>query len=109
MWDWVPLEDPDFILSVMQCNQYGSWSDSGYCNPAYDKLYEQQSATVNPQQRKQVVYQMQQMLYDQRPYIVINYQDILDAWSKDWTGFLESNQSMFNPLSKQSLTSVHQV
>jgi peptide/nickel transport system substrate-binding protein len=109
MWDWVPLEDPDFILSVMQCNQYGSWSDSGYCNPAYDKLYEQQSATVNPQQRRQVVYQMQQMLYDQRPYIVINYQDILDAWSKDWTGFQESNQSIFNPLSKQSLTSVHQV
>jgi peptide/nickel transport system substrate-binding protein len=109
MWDWVPLEDPDFILSVMQCSQYGSWSDSGYCNSAYDKLYEQQSAAVNPQRRRQIVYQMQQMLYDQRPYIVLNYQDIVDAWTKSWTGFLESNQSLFNPLSKQSLTLVHEV
>ena len=23
MWDWVPMQDPDFILSVLQCDQYG--------------------------------------------------------------------------------------
>jgi len=109
MWDWVPLEDPDFILSVMQCNQYGAWSDSGYCDPAYDRMYMQQAAAVNPAERLRLVYAMQRKLYDDRPYIVINYQDIIDAWSRQWTGFVESNQSLFNPLSKQSLTRVHRV
>jgi peptide/nickel transport system substrate-binding protein len=109
MWDWVPLEDPDFILSVMQCNQYGAWSDSGYCNPAYDQLYLQQSTATNPKDRQQIVYQMQKKIYDDRPYIVINYQDIIDAWTKSWDGFVESNQGLFNPLSKESMVSVHQV
>ena len=109
MWDWVPLEDPDFILSVMQCNQYGAWSDSGYCDKTYDQMYMQQAAAVNPAERQRIVYAMQRKLYDDRPYIVINYQDIIDAWSKRWTGFVESNQSLFSPLSKESLTQVHQV
>ena len=25
MWDWVPEIDPDFILSVLTCEQYGGW------------------------------------------------------------------------------------
>ena len=32
MWDWTALIDPDFMLSVVTCAQYGGWSDSGYCN-----------------------------------------------------------------------------
>ena len=109
MWDWVPEEDPDFILSVLTCAQYGNWSDSGYCNPAYDALYGQQSAAVDPKTRLGIVYRMQQMIYNDRPYIVINYQDQMDAWSHSWTGFIETNQGIFNPLSKESMVSVHQV
>jgi peptide/nickel transport system substrate-binding protein len=55
------------------------------------------------------VYEMQKKIYDDRPYIVINYQDIIDAWTKSWDGFVESNQGLFNPLSKESMVSVHQV
>jgi peptide/nickel transport system substrate-binding protein len=109
MWDWVPLEDPDFILSVMQCNQYGAWSDSGYCDSSYDQMYQQQSIATDPKARLQIVDEMQRKIYDDRPYIVINYQDIIDAWTKSWGGFVESNQSLFNPLSKESMVSVHQV
>lgn len=107
MWYWVPLIDPDFILSVMMCKQYGIWSDSGYCNPAYDKLYDQQSATLNQQDRLQIAYQMQKMVYEDRPYIVLNYNDTIDAWSNQWTGFVESPQGMITQLSKASLQSVH--
>jgi peptide/nickel transport system substrate-binding protein len=108
MWDWVPLEDPDFILSVLQCNQFGAWSDSGYCNADYDQQYLKQSADIEPKDRQATVYQMQKKIFDERPYIVINYQNVLDAWSKSWTGFVESNQGLFNPLSKESMVSVHQ-
>src|SRR5436309_5918782 len=30
LWDWFPLPDPDFILSVLTCQQWGFWSDTGY-------------------------------------------------------------------------------
>ena len=33
---------PDSMLSYMTCDQRGNWSDSWYCDPDYDALYEQQ-------------------------------------------------------------------
>jgi peptide/nickel transport system substrate-binding protein len=108
MWDWIPNIDPDFILSILGCNQYGSWSDTGYCNPAYDKLYQEQGVAVNPQKRLQLVYQMQQMIYSARPYIVLTNDDEVDAWSPHFAGIVESPQSLFNSLSLQSLDSAYQ-
>lgn len=107
MWDWFPAADPDFILSVLTCDQFGSWNDTGYCNPAYDKLYLQQQATTDPQERQRIVFQMQEMAYNARPYIILTYDKRLDAWSQKWTGFVESPQGIFNNFSTQSLTSVH--
>ena len=108
MWDWIPNIDPDFILSILGCNQYGSWSDTGYCNHAYDKLYQQQGVAVNPHKRLQLVYQMQQIIYSARPYIVLTNDDEVDAWSTHFAGIVESPQSLFNSLSLQSLDSAYQ-
>ena len=36
-----------------------------------------------------IVYAMQQMIDKDRPYIVLSYDDQLNAWSNDWTGFVE--------------------
>jgi peptide/nickel transport system substrate-binding protein len=109
MWDWVPLIDPDFILSVLTCDQFGGWSDSGYCNPEYDKLYQQQGVTLDQKARQDIVYQMQQMAFNDRPYIMLNYVDVLEAHNKNWDGFLNSPLSSFNNLSIQTMTEVHQV
>jgi peptide/nickel transport system substrate-binding protein len=108
MWDWFPAADPDFILSVLTCSQYGSWNDSGYCKDAYDALYKQQKSAVDPGQRQQIIFQMQEMAYQDRPYIILTYDQRLDAWSTKWDGFVESTQGIFNNFSTQSLTSVHQ-
>ena len=108
MWDWVPLVDPDFILSAMTCGSYNSWNDSGYCNPAYDKLYKEQARATDSAKRHQIVDKMQQMLYRDKPYIVLEYENIIDAWSKKWDGFVESPQGLYNSLSKGDLLSVHQ-
>ncbi|MGH3036079.1 MAG: ABC transporter substrate-binding protein, partial [Gaiellaceae bacterium] len=45
MWSWVGYLDPDFVLSVTTCGQWGGWSDTGYCNEEYDRLYEEQGVT----------------------------------------------------------------
>jgi peptide/nickel transport system substrate-binding protein len=104
MWDWLPNTDPDYIMSVLLCNQYGSNSDSAYCNKKYDALYDKQGTAVDPQQRLNIIYQMQQMLYNDRPYIVLIYPDVVDAYTTKWTGFYNLpgsgifgvNQSMIN-------------
>jgi peptide/nickel transport system substrate-binding protein len=107
MWYWVPIVDPDFILSVYTCSQWYAWSDSGYCNPAYDRLYKEQAVTTDPQKRLQIVYRMQKMIYESRAEIVLVYNDTIDTWSNKWTGFVESSQGLFTQLSKKSLESVH--
>lgn len=109
MWNWTPPIDPDFILSVMTCDSLGDWSDSAYCNQAYDDLYAEQGQTVDPKMRQGIVDQMQQIVYDDRPYIVIVYNDTINAWSTGWTDFVQSPQGLFSALSKTSLIAVHQV
>jgi peptide/nickel transport system substrate-binding protein len=109
MWDWVPLIDPDFMLSVVTCDQYGGWSDTGYCNSAYDSMYAKQGTTLDQNERRLIVYQMQAKLARDRPYIFLNYESWLSAHSKGWDGFVSSPQGPFNSLSKESLTKVHRV
>ena len=109
MWDWVPLIDPDFMLSVVTCDQYNGWSDSGYCNKAYDAMYAKQGTTLDQKQRRLIVYRMQEKLARDRPYIFLNYESWISAHSKGWDGFVQSPQGPFNSLSKESLTAVHRV
>ena len=109
MWNSTTGIDPDFILSVMTCKQLGNWSDCGYCNPAYDKLYAEQGRTVDQAQRLQIVYEMQKMIYD----------DIRTSSSSTTTRSMRTTptpgpascrpQGLFSSLSKVSLISVHQV
>jgi hypothetical protein len=52
---------------------------------------------------------MQQMVFDDRPYVVLVYNDAINAWSTNWDGFVESSQGLFGALTKASLIAVHQV
>jgi peptide/nickel transport system substrate-binding protein len=87
LWDWIPEPDPDYIISVLTCDQYGNNSDTGYCNPKYDALYKQQGVTIDQAKRLQLVYQAQEMIATDRPYIVMSYPNVVDAYSKQWAGF----------------------
>jgi peptide/nickel transport system substrate-binding protein len=108
MWDWTALIDPDFMLSVVTCGQYGGWSDSGYCNKKYDKWYSQQQVARTVAKRRQIVWKMQAYLYKQRPYLWLANDDSVSATTKNWVGFKNTAQGPFNELNIQSLTQVHQ-
>ncbi|HEX6207753.1 MAG TPA: ABC transporter substrate-binding protein [Actinomycetota bacterium] len=90
-WGWFPDADPDFILSVMTCGQRppdGIWSDSFYCNEEYDRLYEEQQTTLDLDERAEIVKEMQRIVYEDAPYIVLFYDRSLQAYREDrWTGF----------------------
>ncbi len=108
MWDWVLPPDPQTVLAAMTCAQWGNLSDSGYCNPAYDKLYQKQSTLLDRDARQQVVNEMQKIIFDDRPYIVLNYPNVIEAHSPQWDGFVMSPLvGSVNNLSTQTLLAVH--
>jgi peptide/nickel transport system substrate-binding protein len=108
MWDWTALIDPDFMLSVTTCAQWGGWSDSGFCDKRYDKMYSQQQTAATAAQRRKIVWQMQAYLYKHRPYLWLANDDQVSAVSKSWAGFTNTPQGPFNELSISVLTHVHQ-
>ena len=107
MWDWFPAADPDFMLAALTCDSWGDWNDTGYCNPTYDALHAQQRLATDPVARKALVDQMQQIIYDDRPYIILTYDIRVDAWSPEWDGFVVTSQGFFNNWSTQTLEQVH--
>jgi peptide/nickel transport system substrate-binding protein len=109
MWDWGPLPDPDFMLSVLTCGSWNVWNDTGYCNKTYDSLYQQQSAAMNVAKRQQIVYQMQQMAATTRMYLVLDYPDDIEAHSTAWTDLPLVAGESFVSMSKIPFESVHQV
>ena len=85
IWGWGGDPDPDFILSIMLCDQFvvGGWSDSGYCNPDYDQAYLDQQEAADPADRQAIIYNMQKMLFDDLPYVVLYNYDDLYAYRSD--------------------------
>jgi peptide/nickel transport system substrate-binding protein len=88
IWGWGPDPDPDFILSTFTTDQCLSWSDTCYSNPEYDALYEEQLTPETPEERQGIVQEMQQIIYEQVPEVVLWYDNDLQAWNSDrWEGF----------------------
>jgi peptide/nickel transport system substrate-binding protein len=90
IWGWVPSVDPDFQLSTMTCGQrdtgtvsdpVAGWSDSFFCDKNYDQMYAQQAQQIDPAARANTIKQMQALLYQQSPYIVLYYEDDLEAYN----------------------------
>ncbi len=82
-WGWFVEPDPDSMLSYMTCGQRQGSSDSFYCNPAYDKLYQQQHVATVQATRESQIKKMQQILYRDSPYLVTAYSAIGEAVRSD--------------------------
>jgi peptide/nickel transport system substrate-binding protein len=89
-WGWGLDPDPDFAMLIFTCDQRaaGGWNDSGYCDEAFDEMYAQQAITVNHKARRDLIWQMQEKLFNDRPYIVLTYTETVQAYRSDrFTGF----------------------
>jgi peptide/nickel transport system substrate-binding protein len=91
VYNWTGDVDPDFILSLFTKAQIGDWSDCAWWTPEYDKLYTQQSETIDPAARQQLIDRMQQIAYEQSPYSVLAYPKGLEAMNtSEWEGWVQS-------------------
>ena len=82
-WGWYVEPDPDSMLSYMTCAQRQHSSDSFYCNPQYDKLYNEQHTNTNQASRVAEIKKMQEILYRDSPYLVTAYSAIGEAVRSD--------------------------
>jgi peptide/nickel transport system substrate-binding protein len=91
LWYWYSDPDPNFILSVLTTSQIGAWSDTQWSDPEYDRLYALQQTTLDPEARKQLIWKMQQIVYDQSPYITLTYPEWLESYNDGrWTGWVKT-------------------
>jgi len=52
------------------------------------------------------VYQMQQMIFNARPYIVLQYLDALEGWSSKWCHVTVSPDGWMTQLSSDAQTGI---
>jgi peptide/nickel transport system substrate-binding protein len=87
-WSWGP--DPNDPLGVMRTDQIPSGSsETGYANPAYDALYDQQAVELDREKRREIVFQMQEIVFNDVVYIIPYYQQTVQAYRTDrFTGWI---------------------
>jgi len=89
-WGWGLDPDPDFSMLIFTCDQReeGGWSDSGYCDEEFEEMYVEQGITVDHEARRQLIWNMQEQLFEDRPYIMLTYAKNIQAYRSDrFTGF----------------------
>ena len=114
-WDWYSGPDPAGILGVLTCDQrdpnantYRN-SDSYFCNKQYDKLYQEQFTATDATKRADIVHQMQSILYQYEPYIVLYNAQTLQAYRSDRvTGFLPQPEKNGDLLANLRAALLHQ-
>jgi peptide/nickel transport system substrate-binding protein len=89
IWQWQPSgSDPGRRLGYFRTAQIENQNDACWSNPEYDKLWVQQSQELDPQKRKAIAHQMQEILYQESPYIILTYPKLLEAWNTSrWQGW----------------------
>ena len=87
-WGWAGDYDPGFLLSLLTTSQIEGWSDTGWSNAEYDRLYEAQDSELDPAKRLQLVHEMQRVIYDECPYIATVYPQLREVYdTAQWTGW----------------------
>lgn len=90
IWGWASDPDPSALLYVYTTESIPTGSsETGYSNPEYDELYAQQQVELNFEKRKDVVWQMQKMVFDDVVYIIPFYDANVQAYRTDrFTGWI---------------------
>ena len=113
LWGWVGDADPNFLVSTLTSDQVGMWNQPVWKSAEYDALFAQQGRELDPQKRKDAIWKMQQIVYDQSPLIPLIYSRSQEAYNtKTWTGWVKSparDGGVFYTFQTDSYLKVHPV
>ena len=89
LWDWYLDYDPGSLLSYLTKGQIENWNETCWWDPEYEQLYVQQGQELDAAKRKPLIDRMQQILYEQTPYIVTVYAPDYEAYNTaKWQGYI---------------------
>lgn len=90
LWGWYLDYDPGSMLSYLTKDQIENWNETCWWDPEYEQLYKQQSEELDANKRKELIDRMQQILYEQTPYIVTDYGPDFEAYNTaKWEGYMQ--------------------
>ena len=88
LYDWDGYVDPGETLACETTAQIGGTNEPSWSNAQFDSLCTQQASAIDPAQRKAIIDRMQQIMYQQAPWLVLTYPDHFEAYNTDkWTGW----------------------
>ena len=88
VWSWVGDFDAGQTLGILTTSAFGVDNDSFWSNAEFDRLAVAQASAVDPAQRQALIWRMQQVMYQQTPWIVLLYPDSFEAYNTaKWTGW----------------------
>jgi len=84
IWGWGSDPDPGFLLSVHLTEEIPTGnSETGYSNPEFDALYAQQATELDPEKRREIIWEMQEVLHRDIAYIIPYYAQATQAYRSD--------------------------
>jgi len=109
LWGWSgDYQDPNFILSVMTTGAIGGNSDCYWSNAEYDDMYEAQQRTVDADARMEIVKKMQQLVYEECPYLILYNSTNVEAYDNvQWSGYCSWPASSGAILNRDTLMNLH--
>jgi peptide/nickel transport system substrate-binding protein len=95
-WGWGSDPDPGFLLGAALCSEIDSgFSETGYCNDDFDALYDAQAVETDPEARRDMIWEMQEILLRDLPYIIPYYDQAVQAHRVDtFTGWQTSSAKL---------------
>jgi peptide/nickel transport system substrate-binding protein len=82
-WGWYVEPDPGDVVSYFTCDQRGDSSDSWWCDPEYDALMASQASETDKAKRVETIKEMQKMVFEASPYLVLAYTSTGQAYRSD--------------------------
>ncbi len=80
-------------MNCFTTKQIGRLNEPCWSNAQYDRLAGKQAVTLDKRERQNIIWQLQQIMYEQSPWIVMTHPQQLEAVNTaKWTGW----HQMFN-------------
>jgi peptide/nickel transport system substrate-binding protein len=84
IWGWGSDPDPNLLLSVYSTGEIpNGYNETGYSNPEYDELHAQQGVELDLEKRRELVWQMQEIVFNDVVYIIPYYAQAIQAYRVD--------------------------
>lgn len=90
--------DPVNTLSGELKASWCAWNFTGSDNAEYDSLYRQATVEIDPDKRRQILWQMQKIYHDSGATISLAEEQEINAYSTKWTGFTPAEVRGFSKL-----------